>query len=437
MKKLIFLFCITFAVAQNNGIRSLNGALNNSQRLTVDTSSSVSSFRWTLSNGVHTLNIPYRIANLSAGGAVGDADSLGGVPASGYVLVSDSASRYVTKSTTQVVSGKKYMYWAKIDTLLASPDNVMEVAKSGRQYTSIQTAITSALYGDVILVYPGTYSENVVFYASDSGKTLLALDRNTTTIDSLKIYGKDVSVFNITVSGVLKVLSQNTFSYPKTINLYNSKFSGDAYFGTADSSLKYAVKVFNCLFAYDTSKQLMINNGSNEEYSINIYNSEIPKMKLRAVGGRGNWYYSSLGLSLLEYVTANTTTNINFENCDSNIDSLITLSSNTLAYHIFVVRGGSTGNYLASVGTVNSTWTFSGKFELDILDSRFYYPNIVFNSTANSRFMHVRGHGYNNANTITGTGLSKLYIQQSIFKTAPPSGLGNNVLNIWYAFLDN
>jgi len=350
---------------------------------------------------------------------------------------SADTSTFVTKGTTQVVSGKKYMYWAKIDTLLASPDNVLEVAKSGRQYTSIQTAITAASYGDIILVYPGTYSEGVVFYASDSGKSLVALDRNTTTIDSLKIYGKDVSVSNIAVSGVLKVLSQNTFSYPKTINLYNNKFLGDSYFGTADSSLKYAVKVFNCLFAYDTSKQIMINNGSGEEYSINIYNSEIPKMKLRAVGGRGNWYYSSLGLSLLEYVTANTTTNINFENCDSNIDSVITLLGNTLAYHIFVVRGGSTGNYLASVGTTNSTWTISGLFELDILDSRFYYPNIVFNSTANSRFMHVRGHGYNNANTITGTGLSKLYIQGSMFKCAPPSGLGNNVLNVWYAFVDN
>jgi len=356
---------------------------------------------------------------------------------------SGDTSTFVTKATTQVISASKYftarqyMNSLDVDTLFASPQKVLEVAKNGRQYTSIQSAITSASYGDIILVYPGTYSENVVFYASDSGKSLVALDRNTTTIDSLKIYGKDVSVSNIAVSGVLKVLSQNTFSYPKTINLYNNKFLGDSYFGTADSSLKYAVKVFNCLFAYDTSKQIMINNGSGEEYSINIYNSEIPKMKLRAVGGRGNWYYSSLGLSLLEYVTANTTTNINFENCDSNIDSVITLLGNTLAYHIFVVRGGSTGNYLASVGTTNSTWTISGLFELDILDSRFYYPNIVFNSTANSRFMHVRGHGYNNANTITGTGLSKLYIQGSMFKCAPPSGLGNNVLNVWYAFVDN
>ncbi len=147
MKKLIFLFCITFGLAQNNGIRSLNGSLNNSQRLTVDTTSSAT-FRWATSNGVHTLYLPYRIVNpssgsfkwnvsgqtakydslrlitgsnvsltqsgntvtiaTSGGGSVGNADSLGGLPASDYVLVSDSASRYVTKSSRQVIDSSKY-----------------------------------------------------------------------------------------------------------------------------------------------------------------------------------------------------------------------------------------------------------------------------------------------------------------------------------------
>jgi hypothetical protein len=129
MKKLIFLFCITFGLAQNNGIRSLNGSLNNSQRLTVDTTSSAT-FRWGLSNGVHTLYLPYRIVNPSSGsfkwnvsgqtakydslrliagsnisltqsgntvtiassggGSVGNADSLGSQPAAYYAVKADS-----------------------------------------------------------------------------------------------------------------------------------------------------------------------------------------------------------------------------------------------------------------------------------------------------------------------------------------------------------
>lgn len=104
MKYIAFILLSCFAFAQNNGIRSLNGSLNNSQRLTVDTSSSVSQFKWTLSNGIHTLNIPYRIANLSAGGAVGDADSLGSVPATGYVTVAGTQTITGPKTVTQPIN---------------------------------------------------------------------------------------------------------------------------------------------------------------------------------------------------------------------------------------------------------------------------------------------------------------------------------------------
>lgn len=112
MKILIFLLFATLALAQNNGIRSLNGSLNNSQRLTVDTSSSVSQFKWTLSNGVHTLNIPYRIANLSAGGSVGNADSLGGVPASDYARL--SVSNTFTRSNR--FDSSIFLYSIQFDT---------------------------------------------------------------------------------------------------------------------------------------------------------------------------------------------------------------------------------------------------------------------------------------------------------------------------------
>jgi len=170
MKYILFILLSCALFAQNNGIRSLNGSLNNSQRLAVDTTSSAT-FRWGLSNGVHTLYLPYRIVNpsgstfkwnvsgqtakydslrliaganvsltqsgntvtiaTSGGGSVGNADSLGGLPASYYLLKSDTAKIYagygllkdssnhtvtlradtsilVNKAGTQVISSSKY-----------------------------------------------------------------------------------------------------------------------------------------------------------------------------------------------------------------------------------------------------------------------------------------------------------------------------------------
>jgi len=60
VKKLILLLFI--ASVSYGQIRSLNGALQNSQRLTISYDDTASSFRWAVSNGVHTLYIPYNLS---------------------------------------------------------------------------------------------------------------------------------------------------------------------------------------------------------------------------------------------------------------------------------------------------------------------------------------------------------------------------------------
>lgn len=87
---LYILFLFSFCLAQNNGIRSLNGSLSNSQRVVWDTTSDRNTFTITTSNGVHTLWFPYNRFALTGSGSVGNADSLGSHPASYYAVKADS-----------------------------------------------------------------------------------------------------------------------------------------------------------------------------------------------------------------------------------------------------------------------------------------------------------------------------------------------------------
>lgn len=54
---------------------------------------------------------------------------------------------------------------ALIDELVdvvSSPVRILKVANSSAQYTSIQTAINEAQFGDLVLIYPGNYYENLI-----------------------------------------------------------------------------------------------------------------------------------------------------------------------------------------------------------------------------------------------------------------------------------
>ena len=46
--------------------------------------------------------------------------------------------------------------------LLQTPGNVLEVAKSGKKYMPIATAMADAQGGDTVFVHPGVYEEDVV-----------------------------------------------------------------------------------------------------------------------------------------------------------------------------------------------------------------------------------------------------------------------------------
>lgn len=58
--------------------------------------------------------------------------------------------------------------WEAQNSTLNTPENTIIVAKSGGDHATIQDAIDASTSGDAIIVYPGTYSENITLKASST-----------------------------------------------------------------------------------------------------------------------------------------------------------------------------------------------------------------------------------------------------------------------------
>lgn len=153
MKKYLFLF-IGILFAQNNGIRSLNGSLSGSQSLRVDTTAA--RFAWTLSNGVHTLSIPYRIVvpsgssfKWNVSGSAQQQDSLRFI-ASTNISLSQSGNTITIASTGSTATntdslGHVYYtnYALKSDSAIIAAGYGIGVSRSG--HTSTVSADSSVL----------------------------------------------------------------------------------------------------------------------------------------------------------------------------------------------------------------------------------------------------------------------------------------------------
>ncbi len=65
--------------------------------------------------------------------------------------------------------------------ILTRPQNVIEVAKSGKRFTTLSAAISAAQSGDMILVYPGTYDQGSSELVVNKAVHLKAIGKVTIT----------------------------------------------------------------------------------------------------------------------------------------------------------------------------------------------------------------------------------------------------------------
>ena len=90
--------------------------------------------------------------------------------------------------------------------------NTIIVAKSGGEYSKIQDAVDAATAGTTILVYPGTYEEQVIL---PSGVSLVGTDKyNCKIVKSIQGTGYDTAYWLVVVnnSEVRNLYIENTFS---------------------------------------------------------------------------------------------------------------------------------------------------------------------------------------------------------------------------------
>jgi hypothetical protein len=319
-------------------------------------------------------------------------------------------------------------------------DNILYVsagftADGVHSFTTIATAITAWTTGKVILLAPETFSENVTL--ASAGMVLIGMSKYNTIIGNLTITGKDCYVKEITVSGDFENTCTNSYLYYKYSLIEDSILSGNVSIGNISVENTYGIHFFNCGLN-GSSKTLLVNVtfdgqlllfescmifSADPQYNLNIYKGWIRFHSC----SQTRWYD-------FKYISATEFMHVDFFNCNF-IWFHHEIETNLTNPNISVFYAVDSGLYKR--GAFAGSWTFQGAFELDIIRCSWFYPNIVWNSTANSRITDVTGLGYASASTITGTGFNNLYIQGSRFYcTAPNLPIGHDVDNQWEAFLD-
>lgn len=332
--------------------------------------------------------------------------------------------------------------WQSISTITAGlqqfMDNILYVsagftADGVHSFTTIASAVAAWTTGKVIFLAPETFSENVTL--SSAGMNIIGVSKTNSIIGNLSITGKDCYIRELNVSGDLEILCSDSFTPTKWIELSNCIFSGNVSIGTSVSQSLYKTRFFNCNIN-GASKNLIINIFASD-LSLVFYNTDI----LSTSGNnytlsiyQGQVYFNNCPycyFNNLNYYNLSTYGSLQFYHCKIWIRiDFVTQTTNTLQSVLYVEE-----SVLLKSGAYSGNWTFNGLFEFNVMRSSMFYANIVFNSTANSRFVNVEALA-TSSNTITGTGLSHLYIKKSSFGIAVPNGLGGDKDNLWEDFID-
>ncbi len=248
-------------------------------------------------------------------------------------------------------------------------------------YTTIQDAVNNAISGDTILVYPGTYSENV-----DVGKELNITSVGGVSVTHVTAAASNDNVFHIIADGV-------------TINGFNMSGATDAT-GIRIESSNHSTIINNMLsnnylgisLIYSDNNNVTINNASGNIYAgIYLLQSDNNDLNDNIVSNNAQYgiYLSSLGVvSRNNYFTNNTVYN-NLKGIFLQSPQDSTLTNNT------VFNNTNNGITLDSSGdnfdTENNTLignTVLNNYNGVIIDD-MNYNNLIQNNVSNNTYKGI------------------------------------------------
>jgi hypothetical protein len=90
--------------------------------------------------------------------------------------------------------------------LLPASGNVLEVAKSGKKYSTISSALSAAQSGEVVLVHPGVYEETLTVPADVH---LVGVDRQKTIVQQLNCPAGPINIMTLSDNSSVKNLTIN------------------------------------------------------------------------------------------------------------------------------------------------------------------------------------------------------------------------------------
>lgn len=355
------------------------------------------------------------------------------------------------RQDTRFESGKQF--YSNTDTLAtkayarslsSGPENVFEVAKSGKKYTTIQSAISAATYGSIVLVYPGTYAGNVTI--ADSGITVVGLNPYSTIVTgTFTVTAKKTRIEGLRFDSTFTHNSQYLYSLHEWNQYERCIFASDVFLGTATMENIYGYDFFECNFV-GYSDTLYVNQTGNWQAHTVIRGGYMMSEEAFDTYGKGynlvlkSGAYlrfkgcSDLSFESIYYDCADSTIVLEFDKCRTVLigSGTFTAVNNGTNFAVLSMNYGLIGNWGHS-----TAWTFSGRFEVDFRWVSLTIPDIIWNSTAQSRWEWCEQRPFGSTATLTGTGLNKLHISNSIFKMDAPSGLATNRGNGWVQWIDN
>jgi len=180
----------------------------------------------------------------------------------------------------------------------AAVGNTLIVAKSGGQYTTIQSAVTAASSGDTVLVYPGEYDEaitlkdgvDIVAVNPENTKILQQVTDNSVAVNSYCKINIDVS--NGTTEGLVisgasnitwigNVIGGAEFPAGKTsVLIYDNAYSTINFYGDITGNSSEGLMIIG--------KCIQIGENNNFTYHGNLYVGEDSGNGAHAIANKGN-----------------------------------------------------------------------------------------------------------------------------------------------------